>query len=59
MTRDGMGMFVSGELDHISLTHTPRGQGVIDGEKIVALCERILFSYVDSLAIRIQSKHDT
>jgi hypothetical protein len=47
MTRDGMRMFISADLDYISLTHTPRGQGVTDQKKIVALCTCILFSYLE------------
>jgi hypothetical protein len=41
-------MFVNGDLDYISLTHTPRGQGVTDQERIAALWKRILFSYLES-----------
>jgi hypothetical protein len=37
MLRDGMRMFVSGDLDHISLTRTPQGQGVANRENVVAL----------------------
>jgi hypothetical protein len=39
-------MFVSGDLDHISLTRTPQGQGVANRENVVALWKRILFPYL-------------
>jgi hypothetical protein len=41
LTRDGMRMFASGNLI-IYLTRTPRSQGVVDGEEIVAGWKRIL-----------------
>jgi hypothetical protein len=47
MKRDGMKMVVSGDLDRIFLTYTPRGQGMAHGEKIARLWKRILFSYLE------------
>jgi hypothetical protein len=42
--KDEMRKFASEDPDRISLTHTPRGQGVAGGEKIATLWKRILFS---------------
>jgi hypothetical protein len=42
LTRDGTRMFASGDLDHISWAHIPRGQGVAKGENMAVLWKHIL-----------------